>query len=633
MRRAQFCIPLALATLGTAHVVMAAPHHPGVRPDGQAAFAATLEQAIQAGLDRPALRASRLPARVLVLLVDFADAAAGNAGSSQVEEDFFGGPGSMRDYYARASHGRYDLGGTVHGWLRAPRTLAFYADNQRGIGGTPPHSARTLVEESVRVAAGGLDFSRFDNDGPDGLPASGDDDGMVDALVVVHAGDAAETTGRASDLISHAWTTTQTVSTADGVFVWSYALVAVGSPLGVRGHEFGHLRGIAVLYSRRAASRDAPGGLGDWSLMGSGSWLGDGNEPADLDGPSKIELGFVDPIVPRGNGQGLELAAVVSAVAPQIYKVWTHGLPEREYFVLENRRPQPGELDARLPAGGMLVYHVDLRRANNDDPDKPRVRLLQADGREDLEGFHNAGDAGDPYPGTGNQCCRIGADTRPSTLASDGSDTQILIDSISVPTFTMRFDLQVETRALLRVVAQTVRELDGDNDGNPEAGEALELGVEIENLGLPTTALALQWRAEPAASAVWSADRAQLPALDKGGRGTVRFVLRPDAALSDPAGLGLVGMAIESGGAVHELPHTLALGSTRGFQACLYAVPSRVSADCSDPAADWQVVPLAAAGSWNLETSPGDLSQVYRSASGPRYANQSDVALQSPPFN
>jgi len=35
-------------------------------------------------------------------------------------------------------------------------------------------------------------LSYFDNDGPDGIPASGDDDGYVDAVVCIHPGQGAE---------------------------------------------------------------------------------------------------------------------------------------------------------------------------------------------------------------------------------------------------------------------------------------------------------------------------------------------------------------------------------------------------------------------------------------------------------
>jgi M6 family metalloprotease-like protein len=122
-----------------------------------------------------------------------------------------------------------------------------------------------MAEDAVRAADAGLDFAAFDNDGPDGLPASGDDDGIVDALIIVHAGSGSET-GTPGSILSHTWTTVDVVTTADGVGAWRYSTVAEDSPRGVPAHEFGHLLGLADLYDRRSTTILA-GGLGDWSLM------------------------------------------------------------------------------------------------------------------------------------------------------------------------------------------------------------------------------------------------------------------------------------------------------------------------------------------------------------------------------
>ncbi len=595
-------------------------------------FAADLRQAQAAGLDGPAPHRGRLPTSIPILLVEWsAGPRVPGLPASAIDSLFFGADSSLQRYYTRASFGRYRPRGETSAWLQMPRPFDFYADGRRGIGGDYPRNARALVEDAVRAADSQIDFSRFDNDGLDGIPASGDDDGIVDGLVVVHAGGAAETSGDAGDLLSHWWYTEQSVETGDGVSVWSYALVAATSPLGVRTHEFGHLLGLPDLYDRNAQSRQGPGGLGDWSLMGSGSWLGDGDEPADLDAPSKIELDFVRAIVPRQNATGLELVAASDGAPPTIYRLWSHGLLESQYFVLENRRPTG--LDARLPGGGMLVYHVDLARATNDAVLGSRVRLLQADGRDDLGNWSNAGDAGDAWPGSGNQCCRLDATTQPNTRAIDGSDTQIVIANISAPVGTMRFDLQIENRALLRLAAQTVREASGDGDGIPEAGEIVELAVEIENLGLDATDVELVWTAEPADAAVWETAHATFPTLAKDTRAAAVFRLQPAALLGDPAAVVLRGTARDASGAEHALVCHIGLGSERGFLACLEPETSAMTRDCDDPDSPWQVELLAGNATWELQDSPGDLGQVYRNARASRYPNAADVALVSPPFN
>ncbi|MDZ7779086.1 MAG: hypothetical protein U5R14_03995 [Gemmatimonadota bacterium] len=50
-----------------------------------------------------------------------------------------------------------------------------------------------------------FDWGRFDNDGPDGIPNSGDDDGYVDALAVMHPTPGAECDGDLSRIWSHKW--------------------------------------------------------------------------------------------------------------------------------------------------------------------------------------------------------------------------------------------------------------------------------------------------------------------------------------------------------------------------------------------------------------------------------------------
>ena len=56
-------------------------------------------------------------------------------------------------------------------------------------------------------------------------------------------------------------------------------------------------------------------------------------------------------------------------------------------------------LPAQLPAGGLLIWHVDESQETNEDENHYLVALLQADGSRDLENDWNRGDGGDPYPG------------------------------------------------------------------------------------------------------------------------------------------------------------------------------------------------------------------------------------------
>jgi hypothetical protein len=88
-----------------------------------------------------------------------------------------------------------------------------------------------------------------------------------------------------------------------------------------------------------------------------------------------------------------------------IYKVWTDGDPNKQYFLVEHRR-RIG-FDASIRGEGVVIYHVDDRQDGNDfqrcGPGTPHylVAVEQADGECDLEYDSNSGDAGDPWPGQG----------------------------------------------------------------------------------------------------------------------------------------------------------------------------------------------------------------------------------------
>ena len=211
------------------------------------------------------------PAKVkcLILLVDFADVRADTLSYPPAfyERMLFdkSNPMSMQSYYLWNSYGKLDIEGQVIGWFQLPQPLLFYSDNRRGLG-SYPRNARKMIEDAIAVADPYVDFSRFDNDGPDGIPSSGDDDGVVDFFMVVHAGSGYEWTLNNRDIQSHAWVVSVEV---DGVRLASYATEPEDGKVGTFAHEFGHLLGLPDLYDVTYKSY----GLGIWSLMALGAWL------------------------------------------------------------------------------------------------------------------------------------------------------------------------------------------------------------------------------------------------------------------------------------------------------------------------------------------------------------------------
>jgi immune inhibitor A len=368
--------------------------------------------------------------KAIVLLVDFTDNVADVTAHpiSHYEELMFSADthvyGSMRDYYLENSYGVFDVTGGVSGWYRMPQTYAYYVDGQRGFG-TYPRNAKKLTEDAVLAADPYVDFSQYDCDGPDGIPNSGDDDGYVDALFVVHAGPGYESTLNPQDIHSHAGYTSYAMP-VDGVLVRRYSMEPEDGNVGVFAHEFGHVLGLPDLYDYGYDSE----GAGKWSLMASGSWGLGGQIPSHIDAWGKIRLGFVTPVVPTGNL--IEEAVLKAEVYPVAYKVWTNGSPGSQYFILEHRRKTL--FDFMLPAKGLIIYHVDDSMSNNNSQmcgsGSPhyRVAVEQADGECDLENNNNDGDSGDPWPGTGgtyNPNTSFNLNSTPNTRAYDDSPTGV----------------------------------------------------------------------------------------------------------------------------------------------------------------------------------------------------------------
>jgi hypothetical protein len=144
-------------------------------------------------------------------------------------------------------------------------------------------------------------------------------------------------------------------------------------------------------------------GIGVWGLMGQGTWLGHGEQPPHLCAWSKLQLGWVDAETVTRTTLGVELPAVERV--PRVLRVAANPDDFREYYLLENRARVGA--DAALPGAGLLVWHVDERvdgfRTSQNDVRHPRLRLVEADGRDDLAHGHgaggNRGDATDPWAG------------------------------------------------------------------------------------------------------------------------------------------------------------------------------------------------------------------------------------------
>ncbi|MEO0005131.1 MAG: T9SS type A sorting domain-containing protein [candidate division WOR-3 bacterium] len=192
---------------------------------------------------------------------------------------------------------------------------------------------------------------------------------------------------------------------------------------GTLAHEFAHLLGAYDLYDVTGVTM----GVGAWSLMGYGGWLGDygagappGVIPGFLDAYNRVQLGFIHPVVVSVPKESIFVYAAAmdtelfaqrpDSLCPTIIKIPVN---QNEYFLIENRQTdirkpdtiivdvedgvligiESNEYDFFQPGSGILIWHIDEKiiadygpyNAINIFPEHKGVDLEEGDGVQDFD--------------------------------------------------------------------------------------------------------------------------------------------------------------------------------------------------------------------------------------------------------
>jgi M6 family metalloprotease-like protein len=338
---------------------------------------------------------------VLVIYTQFADETDQGEDLPEHATDLFNPnlAGSFTHYYTTMSFDQLQINGTV-----LPKRYTSDQPASAYLSRTPVQKGNyaQFTREILTKVDADYDLGRFDNDGPDGLANSGDDDGRVDyVFVLMRSVPANFLLGNATGIAGIG----QLYSSADprpnnrtiAVLGKRYygAIMREASftyTVGVMAHEFGHSLGLPDLYD--LSFQDAPkqnpaedgAGIGKWGLMGRGALGWTNSSPSPMSAWSREQLGWIGP----DNTQLVELQDYVPELflddlnqQGSIYKIPFDSSDDegsQEYLLLEHRSRDAHFYNRDLPAEGMLVWHVRPWAMDNKDERFKLLDLVCADG-------------------------------------------------------------------------------------------------------------------------------------------------------------------------------------------------------------------------------------------------------------
>jgi M6 family metalloprotease-like protein len=438
-----------------------------------------------------------------------------------------GNPESMASYYKEVSYGQTRITGKTFGWFNFGATAnnplglprAAVAAEIAGSG------LPTFVPQLVQQADAAIDFSQFDGDGDGRVDALiitfpqttgyyslvyGNppiDPFAVDPLsATAYRFSAAEVRALGG--------AQPPVQTNDAVVVDQWVVMGEGfsgltmgfnNGVAVYAHEFGHILGLPDTIDEQFALLPR---LALGSAMWDGMAIGNRNDPTGLNinyrpqmqggivhhmAWCKFALGWVTPVPVTSRQAQVTIPAVETN--PVVYRLSVNGDPlNPEYFLIENRQnigrfdsllrgttlvppapltAAPGTGPGQRLAHGLLVWHIDESVIENSsagffivsDINHPGIKLMQADGRNDLDnlsilnligapwnlvnfGFAgianqgNFGDDSDPFPGV-NRITEFTFATNPSSQTYNGFDSGVRIENISEQRSNVVADLDV----------------------------------------------------------------------------------------------------------------------------------------------------------------------------------------------
>jgi M6 family metalloprotease-like protein len=311
--------------------------------------------------------------RGLVLLARFPEHANKDLAPKEYVEEMFNGKGtsqvnpagSVQEFFYYNSLKQLKVTWDVIDWDTAPQSERYYSHDIGGKAG-----ADTMQELLT------WKLEKMDNEGFDFAPYDKDMDFILDHVVVLHSGIAAEMGeiecsknylqriwSQACAVLSNGWVAPNSYYGLGGYAIGS-AVGVVGNcqgdpywDMGILTHELGHTYYLLDVYDDDPAEGYIKiGGLANHDIMANAyGWHRDPFFPSHMSPFSREAAGWLTPIEITKNGL---YAAQSSQISGSVYRI-RRGFPDGEYLMIENRQIIKWDSDRPDGASGLVIFHVD----------------------------------------------------------------------------------------------------------------------------------------------------------------------------------------------------------------------------------------------------------------------------------
>jgi M6 family metalloprotease-like protein len=304
-------------------------------------------------------------------------------------DSILNGENSASTYIEQMSAGNSFLNVTIleQIWVSSEEVHFWGVDGEERDSGTNGFGVTNLVEIVVNDMLLGQDLSPWDLD----------DNGVIDRLLILHSAEPQEIGGGSSSIWSHMSGLDEPVEISN----WSvnhYTIASTKSGMGTIVHEMLHQMGAYDLYDVHSSlPTNTWNGIGDWGIMASGNWNGNGASPA-LPSSSTLELIGINRTVMVDSNVGGDFELKPISNGGDTLSIF---IGPGEYVRITNR----GNIgfDSSLPGFGILVEQQDTNNGDphtnlvNTDAQNSWVKIIEADGDDALVRNKDSGSATDTF--------------------------------------------------------------------------------------------------------------------------------------------------------------------------------------------------------------------------------------------